>query len=154
MDTSGHIRFVAEDTLGRLAKWLRLLGFDTVYEREPFAKRMQGGGRIRLTRTREVYQKNRPGRVLFIDADGYMKQIRQVVDELDLSLSDIQPFTRCIRCNGPIRPTDKNGVFGQVPDYIWETNEAFKQCINCDRIYWPGSHTKQSMDRIRSLFRR
>jgi len=152
VDTREHIRFVAEDTLGKLAKWLRMLGFDTVYEREPSAKQVQGGGRIRLTRTREVFQKDRSGRVLFIHSDRYMEQIRQVIEELDLNPDDIQPFTRCNRCNALIQLTDKNAVFGQVPDYIWETNETFRQCINCNRIYWPGSHTKQSMDRIRSLF--
>ena len=146
------IRFVAEDTLGRLAKWLRMLGFDTVYEREPFAKQVQSSGRIRLTRTREVFQKDRSGPVLLIHSDRYMEQIRQVIEILHLNLEDIRPFTRCIRCNASIRSTDKHTVFGQVPDYVWETNDTFRQCIECNRIYWPGSHTKLSMDRIRSLF--
>lgn len=147
------IWFVAENTLGKLAKWLRMLGFDTVYEREPLAEKRPGAGRIRLTRTRRVAMLHAPGRVIFITSDRVLDQIRQVVTALGLTQADIDPFSRCIRCNASIESIDKSSVFGQVPDYIWETQDTFRRCPRCTRVYWPGSHTTQSLARIRDIFK-
>ncbi len=147
------IRFFAESTLGKLAKWLRLLGFDTVYERRPPAGSNRDPGRIRLTRTRRMLKSDAPDRFIFIASDGYLEQVRQVIRELGLTPEDIDPFSRCIRCNEPIQPIEKPSVFGQVPDYIWETQDTFHRCPQCNRVYWPGSHTRQSLARIRKLFR-
>ena len=146
------IRFVAESTLGKLAKWLRLLGFDTAYEREAPGGSNRQPGRIRLTRTRRMLKSDAHGRLIFIASDGYIEQVRQVIQELGLTSADIAPFTRCIRCNEPIQPIEKPSVFGQVPDYIWETQDTFCRCPQCHRVYWPGSHTQQSLARIRKLF--
>ncbi len=152
MDKKENISFVAENTLGKLAKWLRMLGFDTVYEIEPLAKRHYEPGRIRLTRTRKALKKYPPHRVIFIISDRYTEQIRQVIKTLGLTLSDIDPFTRCIRCNTSIQSMDKPPLFGHVPDYVWETHDTFRSCPKCNRIYWPGTHTQQSLERIRKLF--
>lgn len=153
MDKNEDIRFVAENTLGKLAKWLRVLGFDTVFEREPLARKNREPGRIRLTRTRRTLKKYPPDGVIFITADGYTEQVGQVIKALGLTRADIDPFSRCIRCNAPIQPIDKPSVFGQVPDYIWETHDAFRSCPQCHRVYWPGSHTQQSLARIRNFFK-
>jgi len=147
-----NICFVAENTLGKLAKWLRMLGFDTLYEKEPIAEKRCEAGRIRLTRTRRVVKQYSPEHVIFIAPDGFFEQIRQVVATLGLTQADIDPFTRCIRCNTPIESIDKSSVFGQVPDYIWETQDGFNRCPRCNRVYWPGSHTAQSLARIRDIF--
>ena len=147
-----NIRFVAESTLGRLAKWLRILGFDTVYERQPPAVKNPEPDRIRLTRTQKVLRQDPPEHVIRITADGYTEQLGQVIRELGLTLADIAPFTRCIRCNASIQPIDNASVFGKVPDYIWETHDTFRCCPQCGRIYWPGSHPRQSLARIRNLF--
>ena len=153
MGKKEDIRFVAENTLGKLAKWLRMLGFDTLYERGSLPERRLEAGRIRLTRTRCIANRCAPDRVIFITSDLYSEQIRQVVATLGLTQADIDPFTRCIRCNAPIESIDKSSVFGQVPDYIWETQDTFSRCPRCNRVYWPGSHTAQSLVRFRDIFK-
>ena len=147
-----NIGFVAESTLGKLAKWLRMLGFDTVFEKEPSAAPVHEPERVRLTRRRRFLKKPPPGRVIFIMSDKVSEQVKEVVTALELTPADITPFTRCLRCNASIQPAGKSWVFGKVPDYIFDTQDTFQTCPQCNRIYWPGSHTGQSMERIRKLF--
>jgi uncharacterized protein with PIN domain len=152
MNTRQDIRFVAENTLGKLAKWLRILGFDTIYEREIVCKRSYDPKRIRLTRTQQIRHTPADTSVIFITSDHYLKQIKQVIKEVGISLDDIQPFSRCIRCNDSIWKVEKESVIGKVPDYIWETHDTFQTCPRCNRLYWPGSHISQSRERIERLF--
>ena len=81
------------------------------------------------------------------------EQLKQVVDEIGINRAEIQPFSRCIQCNLIIVEISKDNAYGRVPDYIWETQEAFNQCRQCERIYWPGSHAERSMERIEQLFK-
>jgi uncharacterized protein with PIN domain len=148
-------RFAAERTLGKLAKWLRLLGFDTIFEGQnsgdTFAKSLQSD-RILLTRTRAVQAQYGTWQHLFIQSDHVRNQIQQVIDELGIVFQDIRPFSRCLSCNVNITAIEKDAIFGQVPDYVWETHDIFHTCPECKRIYWPGSHTGHSMKRIEGLF--
>ncbi len=147
--------FAAEKTLGKLAKWLRLLGFDTLYEPEITTERfieMLGNDRIALTRTQRTKKQLGPRKHIFIESDHLAKQLNQVVRELDLTFDDTHPFSRCLQCNVMIVAAEKDSVWGRVPDYIFETYDHFQQCPQCDRIYWPGSHTQRSLEKIRSVF--
>jgi uncharacterized protein with PIN domain len=147
--------FAAERTLGKLAKWLRLLGFDTIFEGQnsgdTFSKSLQSG-RILLTRTRAVQTQYGTRQHLFIQSDQVRNQIQQVIHELGIVFQDIRPFSRCLSCNVKITKIEKDAVFGQVADYVWETHDIFHTCPECKRIYWPGSHTRHSMERIEGLF--
>jgi len=146
--------FAVEKTLGKLAKWLRLLGFDTVYEQgmppEKFAEEKQN--RILLTRTRRTWETYASGACLLIGADRVFDQLKQVLRAFSINSDSIQPFSRCMRCNTPIESIDKTSVYGMVPDYIWESHERFQRCRQCGRIYWPGSHVTRGMEKIRQLF--
>ena len=151
-----NFRFAAERTLGKLARWLRLLGFDTVFENEIegncFLKRIKPGT-ILLTRTRQAQETlSASQRFVFIESNDTSSQLRQVVDELGIERHDIRPFSRCLNCNVIIESIDKYEICGQVPDYIWENNKSFQFCPECNRIYWPGSHTERSLERIREIF--
>lgn len=148
-------RFLAEATLGKLAKWLRLLGFDTCYHR--------GAGlddvdqeclrhRILLTRTRRTGERFAGHPVVYIQKDRAEDQLEEVVSALALSRKDLKPFSRCLRCNRSTRPVSREKVRGKVPDYVWQTAQRFTTCEGCERIYWPGSHTDRALDRIRALF--
>jgi uncharacterized protein with PIN domain len=148
--------FAAERTLGKLARWLRLLGFDTVFENEiesnRFLQRIRPGT-ILLTRTRQVQEAlGASQRFVFIESNDPRKQVRQVVDELGIEKQDTRPFSRCLDCNVAIENIEKDKIYGQVPDYIWENNTAFQYCPECNKIYWPGSHTERSLERIEELF--
>lgn len=147
-----EICFIAEKTLGKLAKWLRILGYDVLYEKGVVALDATDTGRIRLTRTKRVLEIRTAQRVLFISANDSFQQLMEVVQQLEMNLKDFRPFTRCIRCNTPIEKINKDLVKGRVPDYIYKVHDSFKLCRRCDKIYWPGSHTKNTLERVNRLF--
>lgn len=147
--------FAAEKTLGKLAKWLRLLGFDALYDPEISAEHFAGmleNDRILLTRTQRIKKQLASRKFIFIESDHLELQLTQVLRELDLKAADTRPFSRCLRCNVPIVAAQKEFLRGRVPDYIFETHDFFQQCPGCGRIYWPGSHARRSLEKIRSLF--
>lgn len=142
--------FAAEKTLGKLAKWLRILGFDAIYD--PDIKNPAESGRILLTRTKRIKYEYTTDKLIFIKSDKPFKQLKEVIKALGIVKEDIKTFTRCIRCNTKIRMINKNSIRSVVPDYVWENQDSFKTCIKCKRIYWQGSHTKRSMEIIKKLF--
>ncbi len=151
----GEVFFLAERPLGKLAKWLRLLGMDTLYEPE-VKKGLPGEPdteRIRLTRTQKPHPLTPGERAVLIRSDQVQEQVRQVLKEAGLTRGDIRPFTRCIRCNRSIREVDKTQVIAQIPEYIWETHEAFSMCPSCGRVYWRGTHADRAGRIIEALFR-
>jgi uncharacterized protein with PIN domain len=151
-----RFRFAADRALGALAKWLRILGYDTVFESDvssqSFFENLEDD-RILLTRTRKIQKQFSSYRTVFITSDHPADQLKQVVDEIGISQADIRPFSRCITCNLPIAAVGKEEVYGRVPDYIWQTHDTFNKCSRCGRIYWPGSHAERSMERINQLFK-
>jgi len=157
MNSESEICFAAESTLGKLAKWLRILGFDTYYESDFSAKKAIDSGRkkrILLTRTERVRDCKLSQEVIFITSNNPFEQIREVINTLGIVYTNTRPFSRCIRCNTRIKQVDKDSVQGNVPDFIWGTHDTFQACSQCRRIYWPGSHTERSHDLIIKLFDR
>ena len=154
MDSANEIRFIAEMTLGKLAKWLRILGFDTVYAANATGEKLidTARARILLTRTKRIRNMKIAKERIFITSNHPFEQLREVVSALDIEKEDIRPFSRCIKCNTSIRRVEKNAVRGKVPDYIWETQNTFHTCGHCRRIYWSGSHIQRSRDIIQRLF--
>ncbi len=147
--------FAADRTLGKLAKWLRILGFDTIFESDASGKSFfayLNEDRIVLTRTGRIKTQFTAHRLAFITSNCLNEQLKQVIVETGIRSADIRPFSRCIHCNVPIVEVDKNDVSGLVPDYIFETHNEFNTCRQCNRIFWPGSHTKRTMERIEHLF--
>ena len=148
------LSFAADRSLGNLSKWLRILGFDTLFGSDAsirwFIEQLQEG-RILLTRTEKIRKLFSDQRLVFIESNAPIEQLKQVIDEFDITAADIRPFSRCIRCNLPVVIIEKEAVYGRVPDYIWETNKVFHACRRCERVYWSGSHTKRSMQRIQAL---
>ena len=146
--------FAAEKTLGRLAKWLRILGFDTLYEPDLPAGYFGGleSSRLLLTRRATGRQGRTGNPYVVIRTDHYWDQLGEVIQAVGMTAESIQPFSRCIRCNSAIISANKADLQGKVPDYIWETHDVFRICQRCQRIYWSGSHIERSMERIRCLF--
>ncbi len=153
--SGNNIRFIAESTLGKLAKWLRILGFDTLYETNVRSKGRvdtKGGSRIFLTRRKRVLDREDLQNLIFITSNNPFDQLAEVIKLLGIVSEDTRPFSRCIRCNTTIREIGKNLVQGKVPDYVWETHETFHTCDQCRRIYWAGSHIEHSIDIIKGIF--
>ena len=147
--------FAADRTLGKLVKWLRLMGFDVVFESDATGKsfrKFSDSGRIYLTRIRRLDVKTGAGPVIRIEADDVERQIKQVVSQLHIAYSMLKPHTRCLRCNDKLVDIDRSQAAGAVPDHVWETQTVFRQCPGCRRIFWPGSHVERSRQRLAQLF--
>jgi hypothetical protein len=147
-------RFAADKTLGRLTKWLRLLGFDTRYESELTGKKFIDTlekDRVLLTRTRRIQNQFASRKLIFVESDHLPQQLNQIFRELGLRASQTRPFSRCLQCNAPIVTVEKASIRGRVPDYIFEIHDRFQKCPECDRIYWPGSHTRRSLEKIQQV---
>jgi uncharacterized protein with PIN domain len=147
--------FAVEKTLGKLTKWLRLIGFDVIYEGDIGAAdnaAYASANRILLTRSRRVRPGPESRRHVVVQSDDPFVQLQEVVRALDIRFEDIRPFTRCILCNTPIEDVDKHTVRHLVPDYVWQNQTRFRRCRRCRKVYWPGSHIDRSMQRIKRLF--
>jgi uncharacterized protein with PIN domain len=155
MDGEKEIRFAAEMTLGKLAKWLRLLGFDTIYAANTTGEQLidVARGRILLTRTKRIRDMKIANHRIFIASNHPFEQLKEVVLALGIAKKDMRPFSRCVHCNASVRLLEKEDARGKVPDYIWETRDAFHTCSHCRRIYWSGSHVQRSRDLIKKIFK-
>ncbi len=147
--------FVVDRSLGTLAKWLRILGYDTICEPEgsgqDFYARLEDD-RILITRSGKIKKMWGDHHHAFITSNRLVEQLKQVVGQIGIDRGDTRLFSRCIHCNLPIDEIDKNDAYGLVPDYIWETQDAFNQCPQCKRIYWSGSHAERSGEIINQIF--
>ncbi len=149
------LKFAADSTLGKLAKWLRILGFDTTLDTEGSGEIFSDhavNGRIVLTRTGKIRKRFSDRKLVFITSNDPGMQLRQVIAKIGIRRSDLRPFLRCIRCNIAIVDVEPGDVYGQIPDYIHESYSQFKKCPQCYRVFWPGSHTLRALERIENLF--
>lgn len=141
-----HTRFVADAHLGGLAKYLRLLGFDTLYRNnfrdEEVAQIAVAERRIVLTRDRSLLMHKKITHGCYVRAMKPWQQLDEILRRLDLSRS-IRPFTRCICCNHTLEPIAKEAVLTRLPTSTIEFYDKFWICCNCDRIYWAGSHYRR-----------
>jgi hypothetical protein len=146
-------RFLADTMLGRLATWLRILGYDTEYFRgtdTALIERAREDGRILLTRDSGLLRRRRMPPHLFVLSDHVMEQLRQVMGAFHLTPADPSEG-RCPRCNAVVEPRTKAEVAGRVPEFVWSHQEAFWGCPSCGRVYWAGSHRQRMNETIRKL---
>jgi uncharacterized protein with PIN domain len=139
-------RFLADAMLGRLARWLRILGFDTAYEPDiadaRLVRRAIEEDRIILTRDRLLPTEWRVEGIHVISTDAPLEQLRDVCDAFAL-VERMRLFTRCSRCNAPLRVIARDAARGHVPDRVLEASERFMRCDACERVYWSGSHVER-----------
>ena len=154
METSAkETKFAADRMLGKLAKWLRIIGQDVIY-----GEHLSGYGLIRaaraenrliLTRDRGL-KKKQPPDFLFIESDYYREQLRQVIQACGLSALD-KVFTRCLECNLVLERRSKPSVERVVPPYVFTTQENFSWCPRCRRVYWPATHHERMLEELKRL---
>lgn len=136
------MKFLVDQPLGGLAKWLRLGGFDARVEN--FSSRATGlpapkAGRYLLTRQAQYRGQPRKD-MLVLEANDPKDQLAEVFRRLNLSRQDLAPLSRCGECNDLLVPVPRETALGLVPDHVWQTQAEFFQCPRCRRLYWPGSH--------------
>jgi uncharacterized protein with PIN domain len=129
--------------LGRLAKWLRILGYDTAYENDAtdheLARRARAEGRLLLTRDRELASR-RGLNTLLIRSQQLEDQVQQVQETLGPPRES--PLSRCPVCNVVLEEISAQDAADRVPRYVYETHPEFRQCPACGRVYWSGSHVE------------
>jgi uncharacterized protein with PIN domain len=141
-----RLRFVADAHLGGLARFLRMAGFDTLYDNYiddgEIEELAASEDRVVLTRDRELLKRRTIIHGCYIHALKPEEQLREVFNRLDLAAS-ARPFSLCLHCNVPLRPAKKDEVLEQLPPAVREQHDEFNTCDSCGRIYWKGSHWKR-----------
>ena len=145
---AGEVRFPIDAMLGRLARWLRIIGYDASYDSAisdaELARSAFEEDRVVLTRDRALPEEWRLLRVLVLESEVPLEQLREVVRSYGLDWR-VRPFSRCNRCNVAIEPATRETVADRVPSRVIREQREFFTCPACARVYWEGSH----LDRMR-----
>jgi uncharacterized protein with PIN domain len=151
-------RFIADNNVGKLARWLRLMGYDTVLFKQKddgeIIKTALSENRVVLTKDGEFMRRRLVAegklRAVHIKQDGPVQQVQEVVAALNLD-RHFKPFSRCLECNATLIARSKEEVKGLVPDHVFQTQTEYTQCPACHRIYWSGTHWQSMVRRLREL---
>jgi uncharacterized protein len=149
--------FIADENVGKLGRWLRLLGFDTILfsgDDRDLIRRALAENRIILTRDSHIALV-RPAvggflKVVTLAVDRPEEQICRVINELDI-MGLAHPLTRCLECNTPLAEITREEAQGRVPPYVYQTQAQFVACPGCRRIYWRGTHWQALQKRLAVL---
>jgi uncharacterized protein with PIN domain len=152
----GEPRFVCDVHLGRLAAYLRMLGFDTLfpedYRDEELARISDAEDRILLTRDVGLLKRSIVRRGAWVRATEPWTQLEEIIQRFDL-YDVIAPMRRCAACNGLLEPVEKAAILDRLPEKTAERYDEFRRCTRCGRIYWRGSHFDQMDGFIARLLR-
>lgn len=148
-------RFVVDTMLGRLARWLRAMGYDTLYpgrgEDRQLLQLALAENRVLLTRDGKLARLAGPLGCL-IRAERLEPQLAEAVEKLALVPDESRWLSRCLDCNALLEPREKERLSGLIPDYIFAAQSEFMGCPGCGKIYWAGSHTDRMLARLGRLF--
>ncbi len=141
------MKFIVDTNVGKLARWLRMIGYDTLFfgggDDSQMVATALAEGRVILTRDTQIMKRGviTSGRLraLLLTSDEPERQMRQVVDTLNLDCQ-FGLFTICLECNQPLEEKSKQQVKDRVPPYVFQTQEQYMECPGCHRIYWRGTH--------------
>lgn len=146
-------KFAVDRNLGKLVKWLRILGYDAQYDPgnadQNFLRRAAEEGRIALTRKRNLACRFRRAEVLVVKADRLASQIDEVLAALKSAPDPARRMTRCLICNEALENAAKETVAGMVPAFVFATCDRYRRCPRCGRIFWPGTHTRHVAEYLR-----
>ncbi|GAB2804059.1 hypothetical protein GCM10027040_35600 [Halomonas shantousis] len=155
MDCRTPPRFLADEMLGRLARWLRVLGFDTVYgvtcDDHGLVELADAEVRTLLTRDRHLVAYLRPARSLLITCDAPLAQLREVIETCRLT-PPARLFTRCLVCNTLVREASAEEIAAFVPQRARSLPGTVTRCPGCGRVYWPGSHAWRMRTTLEDAF--
>ena len=153
-------RFLVDLNVGRLVVWLRVLGYDTrlTSRRDDrcIAQQAMDEGRVLLTRDARLVRRRVVARgalcALLLRSDELWAQLRQVVTELGLDITE--SFTRCPRCNLALQHVPRGQVRERLPPHVLRTQETFRGCPGCNRVYWQGTHWRKMRAKLAQVMER
>jgi uncharacterized protein with PIN domain len=144
-------RFVVDKTLGRLARWLRILGCDVLYGTNFSGKGLISAarreGRIMLTRDQRLARRAGLPRFLLVESDRFRDQLRQVARAFAIDPRGAL-FQRCIECNAELVDAAREEVEGRVPAFVLATQSRFRRCPGCGHLYWDATHVARVRDEL------
>ena len=148
--------FLVDCMLGKLAKWLKILGFDTVYfnkaEDDDLLALARREGRVLLSRDHALLGRAKGLATLLIETESWPDQVRQVLAHFGLT-DAVRATTRCLECNVPLKPLPKSEAANLVVPFVLENADSFARCPCCGRVYWPGTHFEAMRDQIEALLK-
>ncbi|MEM2320835.1 MAG: DUF5615 family PIN-like protein [Candidatus Bathyarchaeia archaeon] len=140
------IKFMVDGMLGKVARWLRMLGYDTKYANDlndyEILKIAADEKRIILTKDYQLFRKaNANGiKAVFIEGRSHIEKLADLSRQLNIKLEIDIKKSRCPKCNSAIKPVNKESVKGKVPSSTHKIYNEFWICTGCGQIYWKGSH--------------
>jgi len=147
-------RFLLDNHLGRLAAYLRMLGFDCLYQTNyddaELADILQQDERILLSRDRRLLMRKVVTHGYCLRSLDSLEQLTEVLQRFDLTKS-ITPFHRCVRCNHPLEPVSKEAVLDRLEPLTKQYFDEFHICPACKQIYWKGSHYERMQKLIEQI---
>ena len=145
-----EVRFIADSMLGRLAKWLRVMGYDTHYRpvcQDDMIDHLVRGGCLLLSRHRPTIDQYRHS--LLILSNHVKEQLHEIRAEGYLTADRSRWFLRCLTCNLPLREVAVEDVREDIPEYVFYQNiTELRFCPSCGRYFWPGSHKNRMLKKL------
>ena len=153
------MKFILTKELGRLATWLRILGYDSsFYQGDNLSTLVITAlreERVILTRNSRISRFPGP-RIAKIKSDFVAQQIKQVIFELKLKPKHKDMFTRCVICNIELEEIAKSRIKDKVPEYVYQNQKDFVVCPRCKKVYWQGTHwgnAREYLEKIQNVYR-
>ena len=147
-------RFLVDQMLGPLARWLRLLGFDTSFLRDvpdsALIRAARSEARVLVTRDRALAERGGAA-IVYVRSQSTDDQLRELIEHCALDLDIGRLFSRCTVCNHPVESVDKRSVADAVPPAAYRENDHFTRCRSCRRVYWAGTHYQRIIERVRAI---
>jgi len=152
------LKFIVDNNVGKLAKWLRTMGYDTVFFNGSNDSSMiataLNEGRVILTRDTQIMKRrlitSGQLKAVLIESDKPVEQMHQVITTLKLDCR-YRPFTICLECNQPLVERSKPEVKNLVPPYVFKTQDQYMECPSCHRIYWRGTHWQAMTKKLKEF---
>ena len=157
---TNELKFIVDNNVGKLAKWLRMMGYDTIFfdgsnDSHMVAKAL-AEGRVILTRDTEIMKRRlvTSGRLkaILINSNEPEPQMQQVINTLNLDCQ-FRPFTLCLECNQPLAEKNKDQVKDRVPPHVFRTQSQYMECPACHRIYWRGTHWQTMTKKLKKFMK-
>lgn len=151
------VRFVVDVMLGTLARWLRILGYDTLYDNrltdDEILELSRSESRVVLTRDRRLAARKGLAACVLIEEDRLHEQLRIVLTATDATVPRQPRLIRCLVCNTILNEVEKEVLRDRVPPYVYRTQSRFRECPRCRKLYWRGTHRERMAERLKDLIR-
>ncbi len=153
-----NLKFIVDNNVGKLAKWLRIMGYDTLFfdgrNDSHLIATALADGRVILTRDTQIMKRrvvtSGQLKAILITSDEPELQMPQVIETLNLDCQ-FRPFAICLECNQPLLERSKQQVKDLVPPYVFQTQSQYMECPACHRIYWRGTHWEAMTGKLKKL---